>query len=62
MTFCVNKDNELLWAADNYAILGTLDGDAYGYMVSAEIQILTYDEKLVSKRLEETLTEIQFPY
>ena len=62
VTFCVNKDNELLWAADNYAILGTLDGDAYGYMVSAEIQILTYDEKLVSKRLEETLTEIQFPY
>ena len=62
VTFCVNKDNELLWAADNYAILGTLDGDAYGYMVSAEIQILTYDEKTVTQDMEKNLAEIQFPY
>lgn len=62
VTFCVSKDNKLLWASDHYAILGTLDGDAYGYMVSADIQILTYDEALVEKRLKETLEEIQFPY
>ena len=62
VTFCLSKDNKLIWAADNYAIMGTLDGDAYGYMVSAEIQILTYDNTLVEKRLEETLAEIQFPY
>ena len=62
VTFCVNKDNELLWAADNYAILGTQDGDAYGYMVSAEIQILTYDEKIVTQDMEKNLAEIQFPY
>lgn len=62
VTFCVNKDNELLWAADNYAILGTQDGDAYGYMVSAEIQILTYDEKTVTQDMEKNLAEIQFPY
>ena len=62
VTFCVSKDNELLWAADKYTILGTLDGDAYGYMVSAEIQILTYDTALVEKQMEEALAEIQFPY
>lgn len=62
VTFCVNKDNELLWAADNYAILGTQDGDAYGYMVSAEIQILTYDEKTVTQDMEKALAEIRFPY
>ena len=62
VTFCVSKDNKLLWASDHYTILGTLDGDGYGYMVSADIQILTYDEALVEKRLKETLEEIQFPY
>ncbi len=62
VTFCVNKDNELLWVADNYAILGTLDGDAYGYMVSAETQVLTYDEKIVTQDMEKNLAEIQFPY
>ena len=62
VTFCLSKDNHLLWMMDNYAILGTQDGDATGYIVSAEIQVLTYDEKLVGKRLQETLEEIRFPY
>lgn len=62
VTFCINKDNALLWAADNYAIQGTPDADTYGYTVSAEIQILTYDGSTVTEDLEETLAEIRFPY